>query len=73
MSDKDNVTLLSSLPEINDMLTETIRQGARRLLSVAIEAEVQRFIEEHAQIKDAEGRRLVVRNGLNSTHKCNFC
>lgn len=63
MSDKDNVTLLSSLPEINDMLTETIRQGAQRLLSVAIEAEVQRFIEEHAQITDAEGRRLVVRNG----------
>jgi len=63
MSNNNNVLPLSLLPEVNDMLTETIRQGAQQLLSVAIEAEVQRFIDEHAEIKDAVGRRLVVRNG----------
>ena len=63
MSKDNNVLPLSSLPEVNDMLTETIRQGAQRILSVAIEAEVQRFIDEHVNITDAEGRRLVVRNG----------
>ena len=63
MSDNNNVFLLSSLPEVNDMLTETLRQGAQRLLSVAIEAEVQQFIDAHAELKDSSGRRLVVRNG----------
>ncbi len=63
MSDDNNILPLSSLPEVNDMLTETIRQGAQRLLSVAIDAEVQHFIEHHANIQDAQGRRLIVRNG----------
>ena len=64
MSNNNNVITLSSLPEVNDMLTETIRQGAQTLLSTAIELEVKQFIEKYAHVKDDEGRRLVVKNGF---------
>lgn len=46
-----------------DVLTEVLRQGARRLLQQAIEAEVQAYILEHAEQRDEAGHRLVVRNG----------
>ena len=50
MSNNNNVITLSSLPEVNDMLTETIRQGAQTLLSTAIELEVKQFIEKVADL-----------------------
>jgi putative transposase len=46
-----------------DVLTEVLRQGAQQLLSAAIENEVAEYIAAHAEQRDAEGRRLVVRNG----------
>ena len=45
------------------MLDEIVRDGARRMLAAALEAEVAAYIEEHAEQLDEEGRRLVVRNG----------
>ena len=44
-------------------LDELLREGARRMLQSAIEAEVDDFIVGHAQRTDDQGRRLVVRNG----------
>lgn len=46
-----------------DVLTEILRDGAQRLLSQAIEAEVDVWIERHAGLKDDRGRRQVVKNG----------
>lgn len=46
-----------------DVLTEILRQGARKLLAEAVEAEVAAHIEEHQEEVDENGRRLVVRNG----------
>ena len=46
-----------------DVLTDLLRDGARRLLAQAIEAEVASWIDDHAHLKDADGRRQVVRNG----------
>lgn len=40
-----------------------IRDGARKMLQAAIEAEVDGFVREHADRRDGAGRRLVVRNG----------
>ncbi len=48
---------------IPDPLTEVLRAGARRLLAEAVEAEVEVFIEEHAVLSDADGRRRIVRHG----------
>jgi transposase-like protein len=51
------------MPATKDVLTDLLREGARRLLAEAVEAEVAAWIEAHAHLKDAEGRRQVVRNG----------
>jgi transposase-like protein len=39
------------------------REGARRMLRGALEEEVAAYVERHAEARDGEGRRLVVRNG----------
>jgi transposase-like protein len=44
-------------------LDELIRQGAQKMLQAAINAEVQAFLDRHAERLDEQGRRLVVRNG----------
>ena len=46
-----------------DVLTDLLRDGARRRLAQAIEAEVAAWIDDHAHLKDDQGRRQVVRNG----------
>ena len=51
------------LPESHDALTDLLRQGAQKMLAQAIEAEVASWIDGHAHLSDAEGRRQVVRNG----------
>ncbi len=45
------------------MLDEIVRDGARRMLAAALEAEVAAYIEEHVDQVDEDGGRLVVRNG----------
>jgi putative transposase len=47
----------------HDVLTEVLRDGAKRLLAEAIQAEVADWIESHSHIKDLTGHRQVVRNG----------
>ena len=45
------------LPTSGDVLTDLIRQGAKQLLSQAIEAEVAEWIESHKGHQDDQGRR----------------
>lgn len=40
-----------------------VREGARRMLAAALEAEVNQYIAELVGERDEAGRRLVVRNG----------
>ena len=40
-----------------------LREGARRMLSQAIEAEVSDYVDSHKDLVDSNGHRLVVRNG----------
>lgn len=44
-------------------LDELVREGARRMLQTAIDAEVSAFVSAHDDRRDDAGRRLVVRNG----------
>jgi putative transposase len=46
-----------------DPLTEVLRQGARRLLAQAVEAEVETLLACYADERDEQGRQAVVRNG----------
>jgi putative transposase len=51
------------------LLDEIVREGARRMLAAALEAEVNAYIAEFADERDAAGRRLVVRNGHHQPRK----
>ena len=44
-------------------LDELVREGARRMLQSAIDAEVDAFIAQHSDRLDEQGRRQVVKNG----------
>lgn len=49
--------------ESRQPLDELIRVGAQRMLQAAVDAEVEDFLVLHAERRDEQGRRLVVRNG----------
>lgn len=63
MAERINSTLSLPVASSRDVLTEILREGAQRLLAQAIEAEVAEWIDAHAELKNADGRRQVVRNG----------
>lgn len=45
------------------LLDDIVREGARRMLAAALEAEVDAYLADLAGERDEQGRRLVVRNG----------
>ena len=45
------------------VLDEIVREAARQMLAVALQAEVSAYIDAHAEEVDENGHRLVVRNG----------
>ena len=47
------------------LIDEIVREGARRMLAGALQAEVDACIAAHAAGRDENGRRLVVRNGYH--------
>ena len=49
--------------ELRAGLDELVREGARRMLAAALEAEVDAYVEALASEVDEQGHRLVVRNG----------
>ena len=57
------LTMDSSGQAARDVLTEILRHGARQMLATAIESEVAEYLATHAHERDAQGARLVVRNG----------
>ena len=59
----DNVVKLIQPGILTDRLTEVLRDGARVLLTQAVEAEVSEFLAATADLKTDEGCRRVVRHG----------
>src|SRR3954469_19332794 len=47
----------------SSLIDEIVRDGARRMLAVALQAEVAAYIDAHAGEVDSDGHRLGVRNG----------
>ena len=45
------------------------REGARRMLAAALEAEVAEYVSQHREAKDEQGRARVVRNGRARARK----
>ncbi len=58
-----NVFQLSQPGTLSDPLTEVLRNGARALLSQAVEAEVAALLNHHADQLTDDGRRRLVRHG----------
>ena len=58
--DDDGITPNSSL------IDEIVREGARRMLAAALEAEINGYLAELVEHRDEHGRRLVVRNGFHA-------
>ncbi|MFD0507321.1 IS256 family transposase [Streptomyces chiangmaiensis] len=56
-------------PSGSSLLDEIVREGARRMLAAALEAEVNAYIAELADERDDKGRRMVVRNGYHQPRK----
>ncbi len=50
-------------------LDDLAREGARRMLMEALEAEVSRYVERHRAERGEDGRALVVRNGHARTRQ----
>ena len=49
--------------ELGSSLDEIVREGARRMLAFALEAEVDAYVSGLVDDLDENGKRLVVRNG----------
>ena len=60
---EDSSNLVAFPQQSTDVLTEILRQGAQSLLMQAEQAEVGDYIDRYKDLRDASGRRLVVRNG----------
>lgn len=65
------VTALSSVrpEEVRLTLDDIAREGARRMLIEALNAEVSEYIDKHKDLRDDDGHRLVVRHGKAESRK----
>ncbi len=61
--DDANVFRLVQPGQINDPLTDVLRNGAARLLAAAIEAEVEAHLAAYQDLKLPDGRQRIVRHG----------
>ncbi len=52
-------------PEQWSVLEQIAREGARKMLQLALENEVDEYVEAHKDLKDEQGRRVVVKNGYH--------
>jgi len=50
-------------------IDEIVREGARRMLAEALQAEVDAYIAAFTAERDDNGRRLVVRNGYHQSRE----
>jgi len=63
MSKSKIITLKKPGEFSEDPLTELLRNGARKLIAEAVEAELQDLLQHYANVKNDQGHRQIVRNG----------
>ena len=63
-ADRDNTT--EPATSTSSLIDEIVREGARRMLAEALQAEVDAYIARFADERDENGHRLVVRNGTHA-------
>ena len=55
--------------ESGSVLDEIVHAGAQRMLTQALEAEIEAFVDRHRHVVDEEGLRQVVKNGHSPTRQ----
>src|SRR4051794_41405770 len=63
MTSDTRVVALRQPDEVDDPLTAVLRNGARRLLAQAVEAEAEAFLAEMRGLRLEDGRERLVRHG----------
>jgi putative transposase len=63
MADVRTLPLGESDEGIKVTLDELAREGARRMIAAALEAEVEQYVDSFTEELGEDGRRLVIRNG----------
>jgi transposase-like protein len=53
----------------SSLIDEIVREGARRMLAEALQAEIDAYVSQLAGERDENGRRLVVRNGYHQSRE----
>jgi transposase-like protein len=53
----------------SSLIDEIVREGARRMLAAALQAEVDAYVAQFVDERDGNGRRLVVRNGSHQSRQ----
>lgn len=53
----------------SSLIDQIVREGARKMLAAALQAEVDAYIAAFADERDQAGRRLVVRNGPHASRE----
>ncbi len=53
----------------SSLIDEIVRDGARRMLAEALQAEVDAYIAAFTDQRDEHGHRLVVRNGYHQPRR----
>lgn len=60
---EDHTTTAGGAAQESSLIDQIVRDGARRMLAEALQAEVDNYCAQFAGERDEDGRRLVVRNG----------
>ena len=69
MKEDNSIIRLRQPGSVEDPLTEIAREGARRMLVTALEAEIEAFLEGFVEERLADGRQRVVRHGHGPERK----
>jgi transposase-like protein len=67
--DRADAVVASPIAGSSSLIDEIVREGARRMLAEALQAEVDAYIAQFTGERDERGRRLVVRNGSHQTRE----
>ena len=69
MKDDTSIIPFRQPGSVEDPLTEIAREGARRMLATALEAEIEAFVDQFAEERLPDGRQRVVRHGYGPERK----
>lgn len=68
--ERDDAAMLKLVTNPNDptpqILDELARQGARTMIARALVLEASEYVERNQDLRDEDGRRLVVKNGVGA-------